>query len=279
MFHNNLVSHPSAATSSNNYQTIRTKISTLERNWRKHERKTVIDIVKDAEAPKFEMDLTKPLKLFEKSEELKTADERIKKILSLEFASAIDFKQARHEAIRQAFQIDLDNKDDTLDTKAAMYTVQLNRIVKRMQIENGYLRPYHNKIYTLFTRRDRVLTLLRSHNLERYEWLIEKLGLEKHRMRDPHAFRRHTRWGLFTMQVKKQARKSRNEMLRQLKDRFAAELPNFLAKRDKEMLQLIEEFRQLGYKDLQVPPSIQQIQQEQSAAAKSSATMETKIDK
>lgn len=104
---------------------------------------------------------------------------------------------------------------------------------------------YYRAIY----RRERLLGQLMDTNFERYVWVKKMLGIEW----DPttkNGDRVSTSWGLFKMEVKKDARLKREEKLEKTKKLFAEDKEDFYPEKERCIAEIEMELKKLNLKGL-----------------------------
>jgi len=123
------------------------------------------------------IDLSQPPVRLQDSEALKTANEDVKRVLSLEFARRRDVIDKLSQEVLESIQ--KHPRDfDSLEVRIALATIK----IRNLQHELINLYPYKNQpIKHVLTHkvsyRRKMLRTLREQDYRKYEWLLEKLNL------------------------------------------------------------------------------------------------------
>ncbi|XP_077977306.1 small ribosomal subunit protein uS15m-like [Glandiceps talaboti] len=133
------------------------------------------DKVIDGAFKDFDLDPTMFKLGFEDIEELKDADEKVKKIFSLEYASRqeVQFKKGTMlvDKVRE------DEFKPSHEAKIAILTVKIRNLAEHMK-ENKKDKVNKRRLYIMIDRRNQLLGYLRRNNYDRFKWLLEELGIQ-----------------------------------------------------------------------------------------------------
>jgi len=124
-----------------------------------------------------EVDLTQPPVHLEGSQELESAEEEVKRVLSLEFARRKDVTNKLKKTVVKNFQrhkLDMNSSEVNI----AVCTVRIRNLqhylINLWPYKN---QPVKNKLTYLIASRRKMLIGLREEDYRKYEWILEKLNL------------------------------------------------------------------------------------------------------
>ncbi len=104
-------------------------------------------------------------------------------------------------------------------------------------------------LYRQIHRRNRLMLELFNKDNKRYEWLKEKLNLKDYELVTEYPYRRETKYEKFIKEVKEQSDKQRAEKLNMLKATFEEEKKQFFIEKERIILEIQKEIKQLGFED------------------------------
>jgi len=124
-----------------------------------------------------EVDLAQPPVHLEGSQELESAEEEVKRVLSLEFARRKDVTNKLKKTVVKNFQrhkLDMNSSEVNI----AVCTVRIRNLqhylINLWPYKN---QPVKNKLTYLIASRRKMLIALREEDYRKYEWILEKLNL------------------------------------------------------------------------------------------------------
>jgi len=128
-----------------------------------------------------EVDLSQPPVHLEGSQELESAEDEVKRILSLEFARRNDVMNKLKKTVVKDYQRHkLDGKLDVNSDEVhiALLTIKIRNLqhylINLWPYKN---QPVKNKLTYLIASRRKILNSLREEDYKKYEWILEKLNL------------------------------------------------------------------------------------------------------
>ncbi|RNA00299.1 28S ribosomal mitochondrial [Brachionus plicatilis] len=227
-------------------------ITQNEQDWIKENSQKLLEKVKNEKSIELNIEQKSPQLYFDKSAQLKNADDVVKKILSLEYASKNDFKRYENYLIQKEFQR-LPNEQDSLEIQISLHTINIRRMVKNLEDCNGKNKTVEFFLYRQIHRRDRLMLQLFYKDNKRFEWLKEKLNLKDYELQETHPYKRVTRYEKFIAEVKQSTREKRLDKLEQLKSEFENKKKQFLAEKSQVLAEIQQEIKELGFEDIQFP--------------------------
>ncbi|CAF0741962.1 unnamed protein product [Didymodactylos carnosus] len=188
-------------------------------------------------------DLTKILRPgYEKSEELKTADEQVKRLFTLEFGTKDDILEYYTNHLVKAVQ------RHPLDQSS--YEVLIAKITARirMHIVDGDKDPFSMKrrktVGDLHVMRNYLLNKLMHSDYDVYEWLKSILRIE-HQHENPFAQVEHNARELERMKLQQQAFDIVQKKKDELKLRFANEKQKFQLEKEQLLIDIEKDLQNL----------------------------------
>ncbi|CAF0793012.1 unnamed protein product [Brachionus calyciflorus] len=227
-------------------------ITNNEQEWIKENSKQLLEQVKKENSVKLPIDPKAPQLYFDKSEQFKKANDVVKKILSLEYATRDDFKRYENNLIQKNFQR-LPTEGDSLEIQIAMHTVQIRRMIRNLEESKGKNKTVEFFLYRQIHRRDRLMLDLFFKDNKRFEWLKEQLGLKNYQLKETQPYKRVTRYEKFVSEVKQTTREKRLQKLQELKAQFESQKQSFIEERNKVFEEIQRDIQDLGFNEIKFP--------------------------
>jgi len=192
-----------------------------------------------------EVDMKSPKPGYENVPELLTADENVRRIFSLEYATHADVMKKRvDEVLRKVQEHPLDVR--SLEVKIAKSTVNIrNSITYCLQSRNNKVAK--GKLIELIHKRRGYLRLLMLHDIDKFNWIQEQLRIRF--VEAPETYERPTKAGLRRKAASDAALAAIEEKKRKLREMLAAERANFEAHKEAELADIEKGLRELGVAD------------------------------
>lgn len=224
----------------------RTKATTENENqWMKKKSEETMQRVRRELGPDLKIDKTQPQLFFEDSDELTTANDTVKKILSLEYARKVDYKRYENNLIKKIVQ-KMSIEENSLEIDIAYHTLNIRRMVANQEEFKGRNKQVEFFLYRQIHRRDNLMRELFYKNNKRYEWLKETLNMRDYQLVEKYDYVRQTRYDKHISEVKRATREMRVRKVEQLKEEFVKQKKIFFKERDAILDQIRKDLADLN---------------------------------
>lgn len=220
-----------------------------EKDWVKVNNVVLLEKAKSEKGIDLTIDQLRPQLYFDKSKELENADETIKKIFSLEYASRADYKRYEEEQIIKEFQRNILD-EDSLDIQIAKITMNIRRMCNNLEEFKNRNKRVRFFLFRQIHRRDRLLAELFHKDNQRYELLKKKLKLEDYQLTETYPYIRETKYEKFLKEVKEKSDADRANKMDKLRLAFEQEKIQFFKDKERLMQDIEREVKELGLEDL-----------------------------
>lgn len=227
----------------------------------KYERKKKPEMIYksgDNEGPK-EVDLSRPLLGYEKSEELKTADETVKKLFSLEFANHREVLKAQiNEMLDKVRRHPLDVS--SIETRIAHMTVRIRNLQVHMKSQSGKDKSAKVVLKELIDERKKRLKLLRKADYQRFEWLLGVINVTYHP--PPRFFYSPTRKGTLRSMTREHCIQLRQKKIEAYREALKVQQAVFLKEKEETLKWIQQQEKEMNIdpketeEPLFVPPTV-----------------------
>lgn len=211
--------------------------------WERVRKVNPLDVTGDLDLSLPTLDLSTPKPGFQLSEELKTANEDVKKLFTVATASQKEKNQLILEEFLQKFQrhaMDIDSPE----SKVAQWTVKVRILARHFQ---QFPRDKKAKVrlFQAIDKRNTMLRLLRQWDYRRFEWVLKELKITYREPKDG-KLEKISRKGELRRLTREYCEKVKNEKLQNYHNKLKEQQQAFLKEKEETLKWIAEEEKKLG---------------------------------